>query len=188
VYIHHVIYGTSDLDRASALVQKALGLVPQPGGRHAGLGTHNRLVPLDGGFLELLAIADPEEAASSELGSLVAARIAEGDGLLAYCLAVDDVEPVAARLGLELTRITRPGSVSINTGAREALTEPWLPFYTQEPDERSGSGESLTWVEVAGNTEKTRHWLGGEDSLVRFVDGAPGLTAVGIGDREFRPG
>ena len=38
------------------------------GGAHEGVGTHNRLVPLGADYVELLAIADPDEAAASPLG------------------------------------------------------------------------------------------------------------------------
>jgi Glyoxalase-like domain len=36
------------------------------GGRHEGIGTHNRIVSLGGADLEILAIADADEAARSE--------------------------------------------------------------------------------------------------------------------------
>ncbi|MEA2221141.1 MAG: hypothetical protein QOJ35_3767 [Solirubrobacteraceae bacterium] len=64
--IDHVIYAAADLDVAAARVRADLGLTAIAGGRHDGVGTHNRIVPLgDGSFLELLAVADPEEASRS---------------------------------------------------------------------------------------------------------------------------
>ena len=66
--LDHVIYGTSDLDAAQALVEHELGLEVHPGGHHVGQGTHNRIVPLGNAYLELLAIDDPEEAAASPIG------------------------------------------------------------------------------------------------------------------------
>src|SRR2546428_98177 len=81
-----------------------------PGGRHEGLGTHNRIVPLGGGYLELMAVLDPEAAASSELAAALQAGVArEAEGLLAWSIAVDDVEPVAARLGTSITTVKREG-------------------------------------------------------------------------------
>jgi hypothetical protein len=94
VRIDHVIHGTADLDVAAARVKADLGLTAVAGGRHDGLGTHNRIVPLgDGSFLELLAIADPQEARGSELGAALLAGIARGDGLLGWAVAVDDLLP-----------------------------------------------------------------------------------------------
>jgi len=61
--IDHVIYGTDDLDAAAARFADELGLPIARGGRHDALGTHNRIVPLgDGSFIELLAVANREEA------------------------------------------------------------------------------------------------------------------------------
>ena len=58
-------------------------------------------MPLGGGYLELMAVADPEEAAGSPIGSALQARLTEqGDGLFAWAIEVDDVKPVADRLVL----------------------------------------------------------------------------------------
>ena len=43
----------------------------RPGGVHEGQGTHNRIVPLGDGYLELMAIGDPEEAAAHPFGRRV---------------------------------------------------------------------------------------------------------------------
>ena len=52
VRIDHVIYGTADLHVAAARVEACLGLTAVAGGRHEGLGTHDRIVPLaDGSFI-----------------------------------------------------------------------------------------------------------------------------------------
>jgi Glyoxalase-like domain len=97
VRIDHVIYATRDLDAAAARLETALGVAAVAGGRHRGLGTHNRIVPLGGSYIEVLAVCDPEEAASSTLGAALQAHIEqEGDGLMGWAVAVDDVRPVAA--------------------------------------------------------------------------------------------
>src|SRR5262245_2453252 len=99
--IDHVIYAASDLDDAAARVESEVGLSAVGGGHHDGHGTHNRIAPLGGGYLELMAVADPDEAAGSPIGSSLQARLAEhGDGLFAWAIAVDDVGGVADRLGL----------------------------------------------------------------------------------------
>src|SRR3954470_18657507 len=108
--IDHVIYATADLDAAAARIEAELGLRALGGGRHEGLGTHNRIVPLGDGYLELLAVVDPAEAAASELGRAVTARIAAvGDGLLGWAVAVEDVAPHAERLGIGVSTIARQG-------------------------------------------------------------------------------
>jgi len=62
--------------------------------RHEGLGTHHRIVPLGGGYLEILAVADAGEAARSRLGRTLAAGIARaGEGLMGWAVAVDASRP-----------------------------------------------------------------------------------------------
>jgi hypothetical protein len=162
------------------------------GARHEGLGTHNRIMPLGDGYLELLAVCDPEEAASSALGSAVAARIAhEGDGLMAWAIAVEDVEPVAARLDISITTITRRGLTARLAGLAEAMRRPFLPFFLsreqgiRDPGSGSAAG-GITWVELAGDAALLRRWLGAADLPVRISEGPPGVRAVGIGERELR--
>jgi catechol 2,3-dioxygenase-like lactoylglutathione lyase family enzyme len=190
--IDHVIYATRDLDRAAARIEGLLGLTAVRGGRHEGLGTHNRIVPLGGGYLELLAVCDPEEAARSALGSAVAARIAhEGEGLMAWAIAVDDVEPIAAHLGISVTTITRRGLTARLAGLAESMRRPFLPFFLSRgqgiPDPGSGStAGGITWVEVAGDAALLGRWLDGAELPVRISEGPPGVRAVGIGERELR--
>ncbi|HZD18438.1 MAG TPA: hypothetical protein VE669_09885, partial [Actinomycetota bacterium] len=59
-------------------------------------------------------------------------------------------------------------------GALEAVSEP----------------RGIAWVEVGGDRERLRGWLGGEDLAIRVVDGAPGIRAVAIAtaDGELRIG
>ena len=189
----HVIYATADLDAASARVEAELGLTALAGGRHEGLGTHNRIVPLGGGYLELLAVVDPEEAAGSVLGAAVQARIArEGDGLFGWAVAVDDVQPVAARLRTSISTIRRERLSAHLTGLPEAMGEPFLPFFvSRDPGATDpgadGDAGGITWIEVAGDAARLAHWLGGVDLHVRVVAGAPRVRAVGIGEHRFGP-
>jgi hypothetical protein len=57
--IDHVILATPDLDATATRLAAEHGLEAVGGGRHEGMGTHNLIVPLGGGYLELLAVADP---------------------------------------------------------------------------------------------------------------------------------
>jgi len=192
VRIDHVIYATGDLDAAAAHIEAELGLAAIAGGRHDGLGTHNRIVDLGGGYLELLAVADQNEAAGSELGRELMGGIAwHGDGLIAWAVAVDDVGPVAARLATSITTIAREGLSARLTGLAEALREPFLPFFLSRdpgvPDPgAAGDAGGITWIEVAGDAVRLERWLGGAHLPVRVVDGAPDVRAVGIGETELR--
>jgi catechol 2,3-dioxygenase-like lactoylglutathione lyase family enzyme len=189
--IDHVIYATRDLDTAAQKVERELGLEVHAGGRHAGGGTHNRIVPLGGGWLELGAIADADEAAGSTFGkALLEFLDSEGEGLMAWVVEVDDVEPVAARLGTEVTTVERPGVKVKVTGIKEAMQERFLPFFlSREEGGDPGAGQDaggISWLEVSGDAARLAEWLGGAELPVRVVDGAPGVTAMGIGSREWR--
>jgi hypothetical protein len=186
--IDHVIYATSDLDVAQARIESELGLAVFPGGRHTGLGTHNRIVPLGAGYLELLAVIDREEAEASDLGRAI---LDAGEGLAGWAVAVDDVDTVARRLGLRVTTICRDGLTAKLTGVAEALREPLLPFFITRdegiPDPgEPGTGGGITWLELSGDAQRLDEWLEGARLPVRVVDGEPGVRAVGIGERELR--
>jgi hypothetical protein len=189
--LDHVIYGTSDLDAATARIEAELGLPVLPGGHHEGQGSHNRIVPLGGGYLELLAIDDPEEAAASEIGRVLLDVLA-GEGLRAWAVLVEDVHAHAERLGLALHTVRRGELGAYVAGAPEALREPLLPFFIgsnrsgPRPGDAGDAG-GLTWIEVAGGEARLEEWLGGGELPVRVVPGEPAVRAIGIGDREFRP-
>jgi glyoxalase-like protein len=192
--IDHVIYATADLDAAAARVESVLGVPAAGGGRHERIGTHNRIVPFDDGYLELLAIADPDEAAGSPLGASIQARIADaGDGLFAWAVRVDDVEPVAARIGTEVTTIAREGFSAHLTGVAEAMADPLLPFFIARdpgvpgPVPRPGA-PGIGWIELGGEAVRLAEWLGGADLPVRVVQdgGERGVRAMAVGDRELR--
>jgi hypothetical protein len=192
VRIDHVIFAAADLDEAAARLEAEHGLRAEGGGRHEGIGTHNRVVPLGGGYLELLAVADPEEAAASELGRAVAARIEQvGDGPMGWAVAVDEIAPVGRLLGTDVDTISREGLTARLTGVAEAMAEPFLPFFIERdpgiPDPgAAGDAGGIEWIEVAGDERKLADWLGGAVLPVRVVDGEPGVVAVGVGGRTLR--
>jgi hypothetical protein len=134
-----------------------------------------------------MAILDAEEAAANPFGRLVARRIDEGDGLWAWAVTVDDIAPVADRLGSPVHRVERDGFGASVTGVVEALSDPYLPFFvardsgSRDPSRDSEAG-GISWIELGGGGEaRLRGWLGGAELPVRFVDGPVGVRAIGIG-------
>jgi hypothetical protein len=190
--IDHVLYATRDLDATAARLEAQHGLTATGGGRHTGIGTENRIVPLGPGYLELIAVADQAEAERSPLGIALAQRIAaRGEGLMGWVVAVDDVVAEAARTGAELSTIERDGLRARLAGVATAMAEPTLPFFIQrdpgiaDPGEGGDAG-GIAWVEVAGDPLRLRAWLGETELPVRVSDGDPAVLAVGIGDRILR--
>lgn len=183
-----MIYATQDLDAAAARIEGELGLKAAGGGRHDGLGTHNRIVPLGRGYLELLAIADRAEAEGSELGRAVQRQIEEvGEGLLGWAVAVEDVAPHADRLGLTVTTIARQGMSAQLAGLAESMHEPVLPFFiARDPGSGNpaggGPGPGIAAIEVAGDAQRLGAWLGDAQLPVHVAGGhPPGVRAVQIG-------
>ena len=192
MHIDHVIYATQDLDATAARLEAEHGLVAKGGGRHAGIGTENRIVPLGGGYLELIAVVDPAEAERSALGHDLAQRIGSlREGLMGWVVAVEDVVGEAGRTGAELSTIERDGLRARLAGVATAMTEPSLPFFIErdpgiaDPG-AAGDAGGITWVEVAGDAARLRDWLGGAELPVRVTAGEPALLGVGIGERELR--
>jgi hypothetical protein len=190
--IDHVIYATQDLDAAAARLEAEHGLVAAGGGRHAGIGTENRIVPLGGGYLELIAVVDHEEAERSALGVALANRIlVRREGLMAWVVGVEDVVAEAERTGADVSTIERDGLRAQLAGVATAMAEPALPFFIRrdpgiaDPGEGSDAG-GIAWVEVSGDAARLRAWLGGGELPVRVTEGEPAVLAVGIGERELR--
>jgi hypothetical protein len=72
--LDHVLIAVDDLEAAAKEVEERLGLASVAGGRHHGLGTANRIVPLGETYLELVAVVDDAEAAAS--GSAAGSAVA----------------------------------------------------------------------------------------------------------------
>jgi hypothetical protein len=189
-----VIYVTGDLDAAAGRLQSELGLTAVEGGKHEGHGTQNRIVPLGGGYLELMAVADPDEAAGSPIGGAVQARLAEhGDGLFAWAVVVDDLDPIAERLDSPVTPIVREGLSARLVGVGESLRNPALPFFIERDEGvgdpgAGGNAGGITCLEVAGDRGTLANRLGGAELPVKVVEGPAGVRAMGIGERELRTG
>jgi hypothetical protein len=163
VRIDHVIWATADLTSTAARLAREHGLRDAGGGRHVGIGTHNRVFPLGGGYLEVLAVADADEAARSPIGRTIAAA---PEGLFGWAVAAADVEAQAARLGLEVTTIERDGLTARLAGVTESMAEPWLPFFIErdpgiaDPG-ASGDAGGIAWIELTGDVDRLGEWLGG---------------------------
>src|SRR4051795_3067837 len=170
--LDHAIWATRDLDAAAARFEREHGLAAAGGGRHEGMGTHNRIVPRGGGYLELLAIADPGEAAGSLLGPRVEAA---AEGWMGWAVLVDDVDAAAARLGTEITVIARAGFSARLTGVAEALAEPTLPFFLERAAGPPGPGGGG----AAGGAEGAG--AGAAPTLPFCLERAPGTPDPGEG-------
>jgi len=194
--VDHVIYVAEDLDAASARFRDELGLGSVVGGRHPGWGTANRIVPLGHQYVELVAVADREEAAGSDFGRPVMQTAASGGGLAGWAVATDDLQSIARRLNLEVTHgaRTRPDGSTLRwqlAGVAHALAARALPFFIQwdaPPELHPGAAvaehdvcpRGIAWIELTAENEALHAWLGDCDLPVRVTEGLPSLSAVAI--------
>jgi hypothetical protein len=200
--VDHVIVIVHDLDAAARRYYEHHGLASVPGGRHPGHGTGNRIVPLGSNYIELMAVVDRDEAASSPLGSWVGRRLVEvGEAPGALCLRTDDIEAAARRTGrapLPMSR-TRPDGVELewHLVALDAAFTEGLPFFIEwhiDDVDHPGRGVvehrcaavGIDWVELGGDEDRLASWLGPHELPLRHVEGTPGphRMAVALANRE----
>ena len=153
--IDHVIIGARDIEAVADRLWERHGLASLPGGRHPGWGTHNRIVPLAGPYLEIIGVADENEALRDSMGRWLLANTATGDPLMAWCCETAEIERLSTRLGLTLERGSRERPDGSRISWRVAGRDEGLgarPFYIawDEPGMRPGLLSAPHAVEVHG--------------------------------------
>ncbi len=104
--LDHLVVGAATLEEGVAWCERVLGVTPGPGGKHALMGTHNRLLNISGplhprAYLEIIAI-DPEapppgRARWFDLDQpALRERLAEGPGLIHWVSRVPNLDAALA--------------------------------------------------------------------------------------------
>jgi hypothetical protein len=192
VRIDHAILGAREIEAVADRLWQRHGLASLPGGRHPGWGTHNRIVPLGGSYLEIIGVADENEALRDPMGRWLLAHTATGDPLMGWCCETGDIERLARRLGLQLERggRERPDGTRLTwrlAGRERALGA--RPFFIawDEPEMRPGlltaphavEGRGIARVEVGARAEDLQGWVDA-DVPVHALGEGDGLLAVVI--------
>jgi catechol 2,3-dioxygenase-like lactoylglutathione lyase family enzyme len=195
--IDHAVLAVRDLDASAERLWNELGLRFVAGGRHPRWGTANMIAPLGSDYVELLGVVDDDAGQKSVLGKKLTELSADGDHWFSVCLADDDIDATAARLGLEVKPgvRTRPDGTEVRwrgAGIEERGEDLWLPFFISwdvpaelhpgaAPADHRVDAEGIAWAEVGGDEARLRDWLGGTDAPIRVVDDADRrVRAVGI--------
>jgi hypothetical protein len=195
--VDHVIYGVEDASATVSELRRIHGLGAVEGVYHRSLGTHNWLVPLRWPqYIEILEIADEEAAAQSPMGSQIAARIAQGEGLLNWAVLAEDIAAIAARTSVEPFDLQAQDADSKTTTTTMVFGSPDLPFFvtrSTDPaelrelfDKRRTAARHdnepghITWIEQGGDENQVKTWLHDETLPVRYAGGAPGPRTVAI--------
>jgi len=96
--IDHVVIAVADPDAAAAELTERLGLAFTGGGRHAGLGTFNRLAFLGDAYLELLGVDDSAAAQGWAIGAAAVRALEHGGGFATYGLVDEAIRTTVPRL------------------------------------------------------------------------------------------
>ena len=200
--IDHVVLAVRDLDASAGRLWEEHGLRFAAGGRHPRWGTANMIAPLGADYLELLGVVDEDVGAGTVLGRTLLDLSADGDRWFSVCLADEDVDATAARLGLTVQpgSRTRPDGTEVRwrgAGIEERGADLWLPFFiswdvpaplhpSAAPAEHRAPVEGIAWAEVGGDEARLRDWLGGADAPIRVADdgGDRRVRAVAITMRD----
>lgn len=154
--LDHLVIAAHDLDSGARWLEQQLGVPLVPGGVHAAMGTHNRLLKLAGGerlYLEVIAIdpAAPSPGRPRWFGlddPALQARLAERPHLIHWVARSDDLareatpahgEILSMQRGDFRWRITVPADGCLPDGGRQPTLVQWdVPFHPAERLPASG--------------------------------------------------
>lgn len=195
--LNHVRIGTADIERTVNWLFDEFGFASYQVMERPESGLTQWVTPLGRHVLEIFGIADRTKA-----GEQRNRLVAQGDVFLGWGVRTDDIDSVCKRLGLpasDLIEWTDPSGSSQwslrFSGYEQMSNNPTLPYfleYKERPELWPRHGithrvepESIAWVEVGGDHQTIRDWLGGAelgtaDLPLRLSLGQPGVKAIGI--------
>lgn len=103
--LDHLVVASRTLEEGAAWLEARLGVAPVAGGKHAAMGTHNRLLSLGpDAYLEIIAIdSDAPPPSRPRWFSLdepaMRGRLARAPGLAHWVVRTDDLGAIRAALG-----------------------------------------------------------------------------------------
>jgi len=103
--IDHIAIAVADPDSAAAELTEKVGLAFTAGGRHAGLGTFNRIAFVGDAYLELMGVEDAGLAANWPMGAATLRTLEQGGGFMTYALLDDAIRVTVPRLQANGSRI-----------------------------------------------------------------------------------
>lgn len=182
--LDHVIWAVPDIAIAAEALRRDHGLITLPGGRHPAWGTRNAIVPLNGAYLELVEVEDPE-APMVGFTARVAEVAAAGGGLALWCERVDDINAEAAVRGYEVVPGTRenPDGSVISwrvAGMPQACATPVLPFLIQWDDAAAMPG-AIAVDHPCGAIEKVHLDVGAHGPRDLHITTADGTIVLADG-------
>lgn len=118
IELDHIVVAARTLDEGAAWIEHRLGVPTVPGGKHAFMGTHNRLLFLGPGrYLELIAV-DPEAEPPPRPrwfgldAPETIERLEQGPALIHWVVRTDDIGSAIAA-----TALGRPEILALSRGS-----------------------------------------------------------------------
>lgn len=171
--LDHLVVAARTLEEGASWVEERLGVAPAPGGRHALMGTHNRLLSLGAGrYLEVIAV-DPASPAPSRPRWFaldapgMRARLASGPALVHWVARTDRLEEAVAA-----TPGKRPEVLSLSRG--ELRWRIGVPEDGSLPE----GGPFPTFIEWEGERHPSGGLAGSGCALERLELRHPRATAL----------
>ena len=145
------------------------------------------IVPLGETYIELVAVVDEAEAVAGGFGGWVAEGVRPR--LLGWCVRTDDLDAVAARLGLTIAdgSRARPDGTLLTwrmAGLERSAEEPSLPFFiewgngTPYPGEALAQSATIDELRLQGDPGRIAEWVDGAKLPLSLGEGEPAVLAV----------
>jgi len=159
--LDHIIIGVNDLEQATTIFSKKLGLVASGGGIHPSGGTANRIIVIGDTYLELITVRTPGKAQQSMLD-----RLAKGDGYLNFVLSSNDIEADSKAMLRRGVFIIGPAHGQLRSA--DGRTRGWSRTDVERPDltqhypfliQHDSAGEERRF-RLAGGAQPPAHPLG----------------------------
>jgi len=105
--IDHLVVAARSLEEGSSWIESRLGVAPSGGGKHALMGTHNRLLSLGNAYLEVIAV-DPQAPPPGRArwyaldAPAMHARLDRGPALIHWVAGTTDIAAAAAGAAVPL--------------------------------------------------------------------------------------
>ena len=204
--IDHLVVAGGTLDAATGHVEQALGLDTVPGGQHARMGTHNRLLSLGPGTYGEALAPDPGAEAPGRARWFGLDRYAADPGaaprLAAWALRVGDLDAACAQapdgIGapLAMTRGAYAWRITIPEDGMQPFDGVFPALISWDGDDPTGAlpdtGARLISLTLSHPDAGRLGWalsMLTDDDRVTVHAGPPGLSALVLtdtGERELR--
>lgn len=186
--LDHLVVSAATLDEGAAWVYDSLGIAPGPGGRHAHMGTHNRVMRLGPGeYLEVIAV-DPEAPQPAHARWFGLDRFSGPPRITNWVLRTDTLEdalaaaPEGAGVPVRLTRGDYHWAMGIPPSGEQPFDDcfpPLIEWHSPRPVDRMADlGLRLVRLEIAHPEAKALHdAVRLADPRVVFVPGPRAMRA-----------